>query len=253
MLKLRIVLFAMVGFFLGFYPANIQACVVCIHAAVYSVLPIYGGWILFGIIWYIVLSWVSKYHKRKLSGIPTHPGKAILIIIILAVIGLFFLGPIPFFFLFPICVIGTMRVLLKKKEDTDFKKRVKMLGGLAITAFVILGVASYYIKANETASDYILKWNSTYQGRAAFKKLLTQGIVALPDLRAIVKKGRSDMVAEAAQRLAQIGVPAIDVPLLKEALKSFTSEYDEDERDRVKRAIQILSGTPASEEVDDSN
>ncbi len=71
------------------------------------------------------------------------------------------------------------------------------------------------------------------------------------NLRRIVSTGRPNIVGKAAKRLADIGNPEIDVPLLKEALKSITTQYKDGEREMVQQAIHTLNDTPGSDDVED--
>lgn len=227
---------ALTGTILVTLVASAEACSVCAYAMVERVLPLTWGWIIFSIIWFLALAASATARKEKLHCIPNF-SLALLLVIILVIIGLMFMGPAPLFLLFLASIIGTLGAFFKKTEDSNslFKHDMKVIGGFVLLSLLGLGSGSLYIRSTRTPSDFILGWLSTYPGRAVLSDLLKSGPEALPDLRVLVEKGEPELVAKVAERLAVIGEPQIDVPLLLNALSSKDSS-------RVENALRRLSG-----------
>jgi hypothetical protein len=95
---------------------------------------------------------------------------------------------------------------------------VRSLG--VLVSLVILGSVAYGIHARNTRTpaDFICRWKETGPTHGEFLKLVRKEPASLADYREILRRGSSAYIdAEVAKRVALIGDPEIDLPLLKEA------------------------------------
>lgn len=223
--------------------ASAEAGCVDAYATIERVLPLAWGWIIFAIIWYLALAASAHARKEKVSGILSLRD-TFLLVIILVIIGFLFLGPAPMFLLFLLSIIGTLYAFLIKPGNRNplFKKDMKIIGGFVLFILFGIGSGSLYIHFTRAPSDYILNWELTYPGKCALNDLLKRGAEALPDIRVIVEKGRPSSIALAAERLAVIGEPQNDVPLLLNALTSIRSIGYGNQSAMVENALRTLSG-----------
>ncbi|MBW1692738.1 MAG: hypothetical protein JRJ41_01005 [Deltaproteobacteria bacterium] len=227
---------ALTGTIFVTFVSSAEADCVDAFAMVARVLPLTWGWIIFSIVWYLALTASASVRKEKVFGILSLRA-AFLLVIILIIVGVMMLGPAPMFLLLVLSIIGTIGAVFKKAENSNplFKKDMKVIGGFVLLSLLGLGSGSLSIRFTRTPSDYILKWRHTYPARAALADLLKSGPEALPDLRVIVEKGSPPLIVQAAERLAVIGEPQVDVPLLLNALSSTDSA-------KVESALRLLSG-----------
>jgi hypothetical protein len=108
--------------------------------------------------------------------------------------------------------------------------------------FDLTGYSSLFYR--RTPAAYILRWESTYPARAALAALQQDGPGALPVYRQLVLAGNAWTTEQAAARLGEMGVPAIDVPLLLRARQRlWGAQGAADAVQQVEAALRRLGGT----------
>lgn len=232
-----------------------QACGACVNAAAeYSVPGALLGSPLV-LVWFgIVASQLNKLAPDT-EWVPK-PLMTAAIILILIVAGLACLGP--FVALPPLlfCIgwgAASFRSGFAEKHGAGFTRKLRRTSVVCAAVFLAFVISSTCIRLFRTEASYIMTWEKTGAGRMELQRLLQSEPASLPNLRQLVIEGNASLATAAAKRLATVGEPQTDVPILIEALERFRFEPDgASSAADLEAALRSLSGSnlPAESTVD---
>lgn len=225
---LNLILFVVL--FLGL-EQGAQACAMCTYAIFWRIFPPVVPWTVIMLVWYFCYSLVvtidggQLLYIRRLPGSLGWIGPAILLSVII-------LGPIIMFIFGAICLTNFAVSLWPFPLlgwSPWLRWQVRVVGVIFIVALGYTAVTEYATARKMDQADVIMKWDGTVPSIHAFQDLKEQEPASLPLYRKIIREGESFTRARAAMRLAEVGDPEEDVPLLIEAL---TDEYQLPENER---------------------
>jgi hypothetical protein len=209
-----------------------------VTAALDSVLPPIRVWSLFAILWFI-----AHGALRSWSGVilPLQPRliASVGIAVLGFLLGAAWLGPMAVLPLAFPPAYAVLRALIPRVQMPDsVRKRLRIAGAVALSAVAILGAWSVHEVRTRTEAQFIADWSATAIGRAHFKALQAKEPSSLAAYRELLMIGDGTVAAQSAERIARIGDPAVDVPLLERALIRFGS--DDGTAEAIAQAIHQL-------------
>lgn len=104
-------------------------------------------------------------------------------------------------------------------------------------------VRSNHIRRTRTEAEFVLQWGDVVPSIVIVHSWESHEPQSLPNYRQIIEQGRHMFVAvsDSAERIAEIGEPAIDIPILEAALKRCPNEpWPEDCKNGLKDPLQKL-------------
>ncbi len=198
-----------------------HACGNCVVAAVDRSLP---GAFFLGVplvmIWFATVANLVNRGAPQIRWVPTLPMTALAIVVLLLA-GLIFFGPliaIPPLIFCLVLWVSSCGADFSQKLGSKLVKRLRLTNAIFSGVLIGFGIYSGYIRYSRTEADFIMAWETTGPGTAALQKLLQSGSESLPDLRQLALNGNASLGSAAAKRLAVIGDPKTDVPVLIRAL-----------------------------------
>ena len=226
-------------------PRSAEGCSVCVTALADYVLPPIVVWSLFCVVWFLTTASIVPRATGRPWFMPPI-GTAFLVVVGAALIGAGLLGPIPLLALGLSPLVVSVRSL-RRSPPVEWqgrllrRLRVNAIAGFAVL-FVLTATAVFTLSTRSTA-EYALKWQSAGPAHAVVRDLAKSGPDSLPQLRVVVQKARPWMASEAAEGLAVFGDPAVDVPLLIDALGRARSDDSTGyAAERIRSALRRLSG-----------
>ena len=146
-----------------------------------------------------------------------------------------FAGP---FLVLPLA-IPPMIGFVQNLRSSDRRSRSVIVVGV-LAAVLAAGTATYSVYMGQTRSDaqYIAQWGNTALGRHMFLKLRDSEPESLGTYRYLVQHGDSRIAAQSAERIAILGTPSYDIPILEEALRRFAA--DDSTAEAISLAINAL-------------
>jgi len=209
------------------------------------VFPPLPGWSLFCPAWFLTTAAITSGIGARIHFMPSI-GPAFLWFFGLLVLSAMFAGPFPLMLLAVPPFLVSVRVLWRPDPpswERSVARRLKVNAIVGIVIFVSLTAMMLYIHSTRTTADYVLRWQSAGPARSMVRRLVNSGPESLPDLRTLVREARPWTSADAAEGLASFGEPAVDVPLLINALERARAEaQDGYPIERIEAALRELTG-----------
>jgi hypothetical protein len=199
--------------------SSVFACSGCMYASMDMMLPPITIWCLFGILWFIALSFITAINGNKVTGIPSVSKSIVIVLVIYFISSL--VGPVSIFLIIPPMIIA-FRVLLLKRGSIFNQTSIKGLrvaSILGLTSITCLAAYSVIVHATRTDIDFAIQWRNTYAGRGALVRFASSGPDATAKLRRLLKSPDTGIAALAARGLTYSGDPEIDVPYLQDSLE----------------------------------
>jgi hypothetical protein len=224
------------------WSTSAAACGVCTLALVDRFCPPAFLWLWWPLAWFVSAAVVAAAFGLRLRGMPGVAG-ACGIAFAAFVVATTAAGPLA---TMPLAVPPGLSFfrLVRQRAARDRFGRAHF-----VTGAVFLAVAGYgvihgaVVLHRRTDAEYICQWPATGLARVMFRDLIAAGPSAADDLRGIVAQCKAEeFVAEAAEALARVGIPAIDVPLLQDALGRVPP--DSETATRIRSAMSALSEQP---------
>lgn len=197
------------------------ACGVCTASIVDSFAPPVQGWILLAFTWFLTHGAIRTLTRAPL---PAQPGLlgSIGLGLAAAVLGLAIAGPlvVPFLMIPPL--VATFLAL----GSNPFPGRlaVRIAGGLHVAALLASLAMSAYILRTRTEGEFIVQWEGAAMGISHLHQLQKDEPRSLPTYRYLLEHGSSRLIAKAVERIAVVGSPEVDIPLLEKALRRSSNE-----------------------------
>lgn len=207
------------------FPSPSAACLACMREIADYAVPGVNLWSAWAVAWLAAMSVVRHRYSVALPLVPT--GQAWLLL----AFGLFgcaamMYGPPP---LAPLALgplLSFLGALLPGAESRwgVARRRVLQVGGLGVVLGLVLVAYSATVKARRTDVAFLQEWGGGPVARSIFKRLVAKEPESLPVYRELVRGKPGTFAVEAAARLGQAGDPAIDRPLLQDALRRFDAD-----------------------------
>jgi hypothetical protein len=173
-------------------------------------------WIILAFTWFLAHGVIRTFAKAPL---PAQPGLlgSIGLALAAAVVASAIAGPlvVPFLMIPPL--VAT--VLAFGSNPFPGRLAVRIVGGLHVAALLAGLVMMTYILRTRTEGEFIVQWEGTAMGDSRLHQLRKEEPRSLPTYRYLVEHGGSRVVAKAAERIAVVGSPEVDVPILEKALR----------------------------------
>jgi hypothetical protein len=219
-----------------------SACGACVFAIFDRFVPPVWLWSAFAIAWFLTVSAIITIHKDKALGIPSF-GKAILLVLGFVVAGIMMIGPLGLFLLllsYPFVAWKAFCGRNARRSNAKVRHTLKKITVTGLICICGLTLYSIFIRTTRPPSEFILRWESTYAGRAYLEELIQCGPESLNDLRVMLEKGNTSSMAAAAEGLSDFGEPDIDIPLLIRALEK--CQTDTSCKSKVESALLKMGG-----------
>ncbi|HEX3531998.1 MAG TPA: hypothetical protein VH988_33485 [Thermoanaerobaculia bacterium] len=101
---------------------------------------------------------------------------------------------------------------------------VRIVGGLHVVALAAGLVMMVHILKTRTDGEFIVQWEGAAMGQSRLHHLQKEEPRSLPTYRYLVEHASPRAVAQAAGRIALLGSPEVDGPLLEKALRRSAGE-----------------------------
>ena len=208
--------------------SSAYACSQCQNATAWRLFPplLIWGWIGAG--WFLGISCAAAYWKVKVRFIPRLRATIPLLVLALFAfrLGLGFFSVLLFL---PFAFLGGISVLLNRSTECPrrFRSTLHIISGLAVLAIAVTSATEIMFPTPRSPVDIILKWEGTGPERGAFVSLKKREPESVNDYRTIVMNANLFVVLRAAERLAEISDPRLDVPIIIDALARVREDSDE--------------------------
>jgi len=207
---------------------KVEACSICVIAAMDKVLPPIYVWCLIAISWFLLNSLISTIYKVKISYTPSIAG-ALVLFILCILFGGAFLGPIPILALAiapTITFLGSFAKTNKGNWRNNPYYSIQFIGFAAAVAITVTSYQTYQIYQNRTLAQYIVQWPSSGYSLSLFNQLKEKEPTSLADYRYILEQGRGFILVSVAERIAIIGDPDSDSKRLEQTIKRINTTSD---------------------------
>ena len=222
-----------------------SAGVIDITAACDQVLPPILLWCAIAVCWFLATAAMASFFRvtgRYVPGIVKAIG---------AVVGFFLLAivfagpPVLLLLALPSAVAAVFTFFGQSVTNwpTRFRSALRLLACIAVTMISFATVKSIHIRRTRTEAEFVLQWGDAVPSIVIVRSWESQEPQSLPNYRQIVEHGRRMFVAvsDSAERIAEIGEPAIDIPILEAALKKCPDEpWPDDCKNGLKDPLQKL-------------
>jgi hypothetical protein len=207
------------------------------------VIPPVVFWSFLSLSWFVMTGIASSVFHQKL---PLQPRAvfSVGIAVAAALVGAAVLGPLV---LLPLAVppayVFIRSVLPWRRLPVEGGLR-KVILSLGIVSLLCAGAGLVVLVRTlhtRTEAEYICQWASSAPAHAKFQALHKREPASLPEYRYIIQHSTDDfLAAETADRLAEIGDPSLDAPLLQAAIAR--NRADSEVAVRMTAALQHLRG-----------
>jgi len=231
-------------FFSSQAPLVVHACSVCAYALADRFLPPIYFWMVFASLWFLALSVLSETTNIKLAGIPKIL-KAILLVLILNIAGLFILGPIFVLALLLVSVVSTIDLFRKIRNCSNEAKPYFVTIGIAGPICLLLMITnSLWMQTTRSAVDFYKKWKMTYQGKLVLHEIAGKGQEGRDEVITVLQIGDTEAVAIIGKAISSFDQPLNDVHFLLNAFER--CKYKEDDFNlysgKVEEVLRSLTG-----------
>lgn len=216
-------------------------CSICCTSLTDYFVPPIGLWSLLAIAWFLTNGAVRDLTKRKL---PLQPGFAVSVFLVLGIglLGAAMVGLGVMYLLFIPPAIGFARAISSRSEtEVNGRKATKIVGWIYGSGVICAIVLFAYTHMTRKPEEFICKWGLNAPGFMLFNNLKGEEPASLEAYRYLVRNGDDQIVGKAAERIGEIGDPAVDIPLLKAHVRSGQDHYAA----RVRAAILKLEAKRA--------
>jgi len=184
-------------------------------------------WFLLPLSWFVAMGAASSLLGLRLAGQPGVLG-SIGLTLAAFLTGAMVLGPLASAPLILPPAYAFLRAVWMGAPDLSGRpRRVLLAIGTAHLLAIAAGVAILiHTQLTRTDSAYICQWPDTALGRSKFRDLRVLEPASLPQYRYIAEHASGPLVGDAADRLAEIGNPSEDDPVLDRALGRNAADSD---------------------------
>jgi len=211
-------------------------------------LPPIQAWALLGGAWFLATAFFSQVFRVRLPLFPPVPW-ALAILLGLYVFSAVAAGAGVFVLLIPWAAIPFILSLFMRRPPFDsraLRTWLLVTGVVALAGILVLAVASHYIRASRTRAQFIVQWPHTPPAMDLMKELKKDESESLDEYRYILEHGDDLLVSDMAKKLAILGNPEVDIPLLKARLEEF--QNDPYELEDIRAAIENLQSRAAGDQ-----
>ena len=205
--------------------SSAEACSACVIALSDQYLPPISLWNGIAISWYLGTAAIASYFRVNVKYVP---GLLAIGVVILGGLGTLMIGyPILLLLVIPSALAAVASVFGKTTtEIRPFRLAIRSLACVAILSISFATIKSVQIHRTRTDMGFILQWGDVAPALAIIESWKLQEPESLPKYRELIDRGRrmEVVVERAAERIAEIGDPTVDLPLLEAALKRCDTE-----------------------------
>lgn len=203
--------------------ASAVACGACVFGLADQMLPPIAGWSILAVTWTLAVMVALTVTRTELPLVPPGPHQVLLVAGGVLASGV--TGPLTTLPLAAMPLIATLMAKRRPELLTPAARRIILRIGVlhGIAVIPLVGVMAWRL-ATTTPQDTAIRWGGTAAGRRAMNELYRAEPASLDAYRAIVRDGAFPEATAAARRLAAIGDPAADRPLLAAAQARFRDE-----------------------------
>jgi len=237
-------------------PAAATACGACTTALAEQAFPPVLPWSIIGPLWFLALS-ASQAATR--CDVPRVPGliKATALSVAIALLGGATLGAAAPMLLIVPSALGSIAVLRRRSQSAELEpksrshRRAVAILCLAACLFLLAtGVASTVRQSRRADVDIILRWDGTGPMRRYEDRLSKRGAEAVSDWRELLARSENLAATVAAENLAALGDPVVDVPLMIDAVERLRAKPDTNwYAEQVEESLAKLSAIEAPNET----
>ncbi len=218
-----------------FFATPAFACGACNYAKIEALMPSIRFWSLLAIAWFVANGVVRSATGVALPLQPRALGAIVLACVAVLFNGVTGLPNAVLLLLIPLWSLGRS---LRRGSDPDLRV-VRIIGGIAVVACAALALQSgRELSRTRTKAETIALLSSTAAGRHEFARLRHDEPASLDTYRDLLRLGDSTTAIKAAERIAIIGDPDVDLPLLEQARMRFGA--DDPTAEQIALAIQQL-------------
>jgi hypothetical protein len=125
------------------------------------------------------------------------------------------------------------------------------VGCVAVTGILVLAVLSHHIRTTRTRAEFIVQWPHTPPATEFLIRMKNEGIASLDEYRYIFQHGDSLLAPAMAGKLAALGDPEVDIPLLEARLEEFEDDpYDLEDLQAAIEKLREKAGKPERSPVE---
>jgi len=201
-------------------PREAAACGTCAFALSEWFFPPAIPWAILGAISYLLVGFLVPPPLDTPTG-AFFNRSSILIVSVSAIIASVAFGPLPFLGL----VVVTLRALWLSWKRSRTRK-VAIIAVLILVPFAATGVWWTMSRLRQSKADFVLRWPGTGPARSVVLDMVAKNDLA--GLRRVVSGPNGFEASQAALKLATLGKPEIDGPIMIEALRTFEGQHFED-------------------------
>lgn len=221
-------------------PGEALACGYCTRSIVDALLPGVNAWSTWAVAWLAAMSLVRYSTKVVLPFVPLNPGWLVL--------GLGFLGCGVTYGLLPLLplalgpLVSTLMAFIPgagRRWGSAALRGVRWVGLVGVATGVVLAGYSTYVHRTRSDVDFMCEWPGGPVTRGKVKRLAREEPASLATYREILRRPSHSFTADVAERVAEIGDPAIDLPLLRDALSRYPKDWTWD-ADRMQKALEAF-------------
>lgn len=237
-----------------FSPSASWGCGICMWALSTQHLPAIIPWAILSVAWFIALSVLANRHGRRLLLVP-HPGIAVVFVVVACALELAFTGPLITILLLVPCGLNTLSSFsrsISPSWSSSLRTGVRWTGVVAVGGMTFFGFHSSNAAKEMDIADRIMAWQGTVLERTLLRELQEKEPESLGQYRKLMREGSGSILWLTSKRVAEVGEPEIDVPILIEALDSersaseFKNEFNSSdygmEREFIEKALCQLTG-----------
>jgi hypothetical protein len=220
--------------------APAAACGVCASAGADLDLPPIHAWAFLGGAWFFATALLSQVYHTPLEVFPRLPW-ALGILGGLFVLSGIALGAGGFLLLIPWAAIPFILSLFMRRPPFDKRTLriwLQVAGLAALAAILILAFWSRHIRTTRTRAEFIVQWPHTPPARELMMELKKNEPESLDEYRYIFEHGDNLLAPDMVKKLAALGDPDVDIPLLEARLEEF--EDDPYDLEQIQDAIEEL-------------
>lgn len=210
-------------FILGLAPAA-AACSVCATAFADQDLPPIYGWAFLSAGWFLATAFLSVVFRSRVPAIPRFVFSVFIPPLLFIVTG----GSVVLFLLLiPWAAIPFFRALFSKRDPFDRRRlrtTIRVLGFTAIAAILVMAIWSHRIRTTRTRAEFIVQWPYTPPATQFMTEMKKEEPACLDEYRYILEHGDGLLASDMAEKIAHIGNPEVDIPLLKSRLEQLQAD-----------------------------